>query len=231
MAWESKRRSQGKIEHHEHMLSEISMSAGHAVCVAMTSPKPSTVLDRDRDLMVPSALASGAGSSTTSPTRSSTSCSPTTSLPSSLASLDGVDIRHSNSRKSQRPDQMDKVHAQNDQEVRMARQRHPALGCAKKLLALCALSVPLGVYMRGLEGAGKQDGFQGRLPVAASSRTRCDHECLHRSQSGRLHLAEEQDWIEGGLRGRSSFGRNVGSQIKALQKLNVKQGFWLHKTN
>ena len=52
------------------MLSEISMSAGHAVCVAMTSPKPSTVLDRDRDLMVPSALASGAGSSTTSPTRS-----------------------------------------------------------------------------------------------------------------------------------------------------------------
>ena len=208
-------RSQGKIEHHEHMLSEISMSAGHAVCVAMTSPKPSTVLDRDRDLMVPSALASGAGSSTTSPARSSTLCSPTTSLPSSLASLNGVDIKHSNSRKSQRPDQMDKVHAQDDQEVRMARQRHPALGCAKKLLALCALSVPLGVYMRGLEGAGKQDGFQGRLPVAASSRTRCDHECVHRSQSGRLHLAEEQDWFEGGLRGRSSFGRNVGSQIKS----------------
>ena len=216
---------QGKLDQHEHVLSESSVTAGQAVCVAISSTEPSTVLDRDRDLMVPSALASGAKSlSTTSPTRSSTTCSPTTSLSSSLASVDGVDSNNSNSKKHPVSGAMVKVRTKDAQEVRVACKRNSALAGAKKLLALCALSIPLGVNMRGLERTSQQDGVRDRLPFASSSRTRCNPELVQCCQSGRLHLAEEQSGFEGGFHGRPTAGRNAGGQVSKGHGSSVEEG-------
>ena len=191
----------------EHMLTESSVSAGHAVCAVMTS---SPALS-DRDLsMKPRALVSGGLTSTstsrTLPTSSTTSC-----LKSSTAT-DGPNQPVDTQDRHQKvfSGNMEKVRSQNDQEVRVARKRRPSLVGAKGLLALCALSLPLGVHMRSLDGSSKEDGPTAGLPFASSSRARHHHQGLQCSQPGRCDLAEEQTWNEGGFSGRSIAGWNDG---------------------
>ncbi len=158
------------------------MSVGHAVC-AIVNQKPSPV-DLDQGVARMKLVApSRGGSSTTSPTRTSTTSSTTSSGDDEGKRTCGSD---SSSGKSHR--KVEQNGSQVAQKVPMARPRSSSVVGAKGLLALCVLSIPLGINMRGLDGAGKQDGFQGRLDVATSSRARCDHQCLHSGKSGRLHL-------------------------------------------
>ena len=191
----------------EHMLTESSVSAGHAVCAVMSS---SPALS-DRDLsMKPRALVSGGLTSTstsrTLPTSSTTSC-----LKSSTAT-DGPNQPVDTQDRHQKvfSGNMEKVRSQNDQEVRVARKRRPSLVGAKGWLALCALSLPLGIHMRSLDGSSKEDGPTAGLPFASSSRARHHHQGLQCSQPGRCDLAEEQTWNQGGFSGRSIAGWNDG---------------------
>ena len=141
---------------HEHMLTENSMSVGHAVC-AIVNQEPSPV-DLDQGVARMKLVApSRGGSSTTSPTRTSTTSSTTSFEDDENKRTCGSD---SSSGKSHR--KMEQNGPQAAQKVPMARARSSSVVGAKGLLALCALSIPLGVHMRGLDGAGKQDGFQGR---------------------------------------------------------------------
>ena len=191
------------MKSHEHMLTENSMSVGHAVCAIVNQKAPSVLVDQVARMKSP-VLARG--ESSTSPTRTSTTSSTTSSHDDEAKGVSGKD---SPSSKSQR--QMEQNGPEAHQKIRMARQRHPTLAGAKGLLALCALSVPLD-YMRGLEGASTKDGFPARLPVAASSRTRCVDSGFQLGQSGRLPVAEKPSGHQGGFHGGPSSGWNAGCQ-------------------
>ena len=203
---------------HEHMLTENSMSVGHAVC-AIVNQKPSPV-DLDQGVARMKLVApSRVGSSTTSPTRTSTTSSTTSFEDDENKRTCGSG---SSSGKSHR--KMEQNGPQAAQKVPMARPRSSSVVGAKGLLALCALSIPLGFHMRGLDGAGKQDGFQGRLDVATSSRARCDHQCLHGGKSGRVHLAEEQSGHQSGFHGGSHFGWNAGGKGQQGHRSSSQKG-------
>ena len=131
--------SRSHVKSHEHMLTENSMSAGHAICAIVNQKASSVLVDQVARMKSP-VLARG--DSSTSPTRTSTTSSTTSSHDDEAKGVSGKD---SPSSKSQR--QMEQNGPEAHQKVRMARQRHPTLAGAKGLLALCALSVPLGVYM------------------------------------------------------------------------------------
>ncbi len=198
----------------EHMLTESSVSAGHAVCAVMSSS--SVLLDRDPS-MKPQASVSG-GSPTTSSSRTSTPSSTTSCLKASSAIDNGkvqsMGTKGENQQRHPKRDKMDKVRPKDDQEVRMACQRRSSLAGAKGLLALCALSIPLGVNMRGMDGASKDNGPTAGLPCASSSRTRNHHPALQCGEPGRLHMAEESDWNPSGLSGRSTPDWDAGGQNK-----------------
>ncbi len=198
----------------EHMLTESSVSAGHEVCAVMSSS--SVLLDRDLS-MKPRASVSG-GSPTTSSTRTLTPSSTTSCLKASSATDHGkvpsMGAKGENQQGHTKRDKMVKVRPKDDQEVRMACQRRSSLAGAKGLLALCALSIPLGVNMRGMGGASKEDGPTAGLPFASSSRARNHHPALQCCKPGGLHMVEEPDWNPSGFSGRSTSDWNAGGKNK-----------------
>ena len=178
------------------MLTESSVSAGHAVCAVMTS---SPALS-DRDLsMNPRALVSGGLTSTstsrTLPTSSTTSC-----LKSSTAT-DGPNQPVDTQDRHQKvfSGNMEKVRSQNDQGSSSGMQEASFFGWCKGLACAMCPFLTLGVHMRSLDGSSKEDGPTAGLPFASSS------QCAIITKAFNAHNLGDAIWLRNRLGIRVAF--------------------------
>ena len=138
---------------HDHLLTEHSVQVGNLVCTVMSSPV----------VPGPSAQATSMSSLAEHRTPTPSSTTRTTSRTSVVRNGKAQDGGASRTMAPNAP-QAERAHA-------VGRPRRSALGCAKALLALSALSIPINAINRQMAGASAEAGFsRGALKAPLSWR-------------------------------------------------------------
>ena len=192
---------------HDHLLTEMSVHAGHLVC---------TVLSSRDDLAPPVTAASSSMSSTSAETRTTTS----STTRSSLKPKDGP--------AAPRP-KCGKV-AQNDHPAQrkshMGCKRAMPLALTKALLAISAFALPFYSQHRQVEAPSPRAGDGGNF-ASSLPRLRQSERALHDAEHGRMHSPSKPPWADDGILRRSSSSRYGGSspcQGAGIQDPKTSQG-------